>query len=284
VCPYHAWTYALDGQLVGTRYQLKCDDFDKKDYTLFNVGVEEWGGCIFVNLRPEESPPLREILEEELFISDMKNWPLQALRAAYHSTMILECNWKVFQENFAECFHCPGVHPEFCDIVPLYGKGLVEGDEEALKNHKSNPGNLPDSGFRSGAVTWSMDGQSNIPPFPNLSEAEKATGFHYFSIKPGFLLEALQDCVILIRILPLAPEKTEVTMEILYDQSAPGKHDGDIKKINDFLELVMNQDCRICEVNQKGMHSNRFEHGVLVPQEYEVHNFQQWVLRELGEC
>ena len=64
----------------------------------------------------------------------------------------------------------------------------------------------------------------------------------------------------------------------------PGKHDGDIKKIDDFLNLVMEQDCRICEVNQKGLHSNRFEHGVLVPQEYEVRNFQQWVLRELGEC
>ena len=64
----------------------------------------------------------------------------------------------------------------------------------------------------------------------------------------------------------------------------PRKHDGDIKKIDDFLNLVMEQDCRICEVNQKGLHSNRFEHGVLVPQEYEVRNFQQWVLRELGEC
>ena len=284
-CPYHNWTYTLDGHLLKTpQYQLKCDDFDKKDYSLFHVGVEEWEGCVFVNLNPEESPPLRDILEEEYFIPGLKNWDLKELRSAVYSTRILECNWKVFHENFAECFHCPGVHPEFCEIVPIYGKALVEGDPEALKNHKLDPGNLPESGLRPGAVTWSTDGKSNIPRFPNVTEEEIAVGFLYYTMEPGLIIEALKDFVAVIRIIPLTPEKTEVIWELLFHPSVPGVYDDDIKKINDFFDIVMNQDCSICEINQKGMHSNRFEHGVLVPQEYEVRNFQQWLLRELGEC
>ena len=78
-------------------------------------------------------------------------------------------------------------------------------------------------------------------------------------------------------------EKTEVVSELLFHPSVPGPYDDDIKSISDFLDLVMEQDCRICEINQKGMHSNRFENGILVPQEYGVLDFQKWVLRELGE-
>jgi len=283
VCPYHAWTYGLDGQLVGTRHQLKCDDFDKKDYTLFNVGVEEWEGFVFVNLNPEESPSLREGLEEKSFIPGLKNWRLSELRSAFQSTKIINCNWKIFLENFAECFHCPGVHPEFCDLVPIYGKALLGGDPEALENHKSNPGNLPPSGFRPGAVTWSMDGKSNIPQFPNLTDEDMADGFQYHRLSPGLIIESLRDVVSIVRIIPLAPEKTEVVSELLFHPSTIGKYDDDIKNIIDFFDLVLEQDCGICEVNQKGLHSNRFEHGVLVPQEYAVRYFHQWLLSELGE-
>jgi len=281
VCPYHAWTYALNGELVGTRHQLECDDFDKKDYTLFHVGVEVWEGFIFVNLNPESTAPLSEFLEEKSFVPGLNNWHLSDLRSAFHSRKILDCNWKVFQENFAECFHCPGVHPEFCDLVPVYGKALVEGDSEALENHKSNPGNLPKTGFRPGAVTWSMDGKSNIPQFANLTEEDLADGVQYYKMNPGFIIEALRDFVSIIRIVPLATEKTEVISELLFHPSAPDNHKDDIKSICDFNNLVMEQDCRICEANQKGMHSNRFEHGVLVPQEYGVLEFQRWVLREI---
>jgi Rieske 2Fe-2S family protein len=282
VCPYHAWTYAVDGRLTGTPRQLKCDDFDKKDYPLFDVGVEEWDGFVFVCLNPEEAPPLHEGLEEKSFISALKNWGLSDLRSGFQSRKVLNCNWKIFQENFAECFHCPGVHPEFCDLVPIYGKALLGGDSEALENHKANPGNLPPSGFRPGAKTWSMDGKSNIPRFPNVTDEDVAEEFRYFRLNPGLIIEALSDVVSVVRIIPLAPEKTEVVSELLFHPSVIGKYDDDIKSIIQFLDLVMEQDCGICEVNQKGMHSNRFQQGILVPQEYAVHNFQQWVLSQLS--
>ncbi len=282
-CPYHAWTYDLDGQLIGTPHKLQCDDFNKEDYSLFHVGIEQWEGCVFVNLNPEQAPALREVLEGSSLLPELNNWNLRDLRSEYYSQMTLNCNWKIFWENFSECFHCPGVHPEFCDIVPIYGRGLLDEDPAVLKNHKSSPRHLPEPGFRPGAVSWTLDGQSDIPAFPDLTEEEKSAGFHYFTMRPGFIVEALRDCVVLTRILPLGPEKTEIIMEILFSQSVPGKHDDGIKKINEFLELVMLQDCRICEINQKGLRSNRFTNGVLVPQEYGVHEFQQWILRELGE-
>lgn len=283
VCPYHAWTYALNGRLVGTRHQLKCDDFDKKDYTLFQVGVEEWDGFIFVNLALNAAPPLLDALREDSVFSRLKNWGLSELRSAFYSRKILDCNWKIFHENFTECFHCPGVHPELCDIVPIYGKALVEGDPEAIEHHKLNPGNLPATGFRPGAVTWSMNGKSNIPQFANVTDEDIAEGVQYFKLNPGFIIEALRDFVSVIRIIPLAPEKTEVVSELLFHPSVPGNYDDDIKNISDFNDLVMEQDCRICEINQKGLHSNRFKNGVLVPQEYGLFKFHNWVLRELGE-
>jgi Rieske 2Fe-2S family protein len=281
ICPYHAWTYKLDGTLNNTPHLVDCDNFKKEDHSLFNIQVEEWQGCVFINLNQDDTQSLQDFLEDQSIVSGMRNWNLKSLKTRYYSKDVIQCNWKLFWDNYAECLHCPGVHPEYCAIVPIYGAGLLDEDTKNLKGKSFEPNNMPAPGMREGLSTWTIDGKSKLPALPDLSDEEKAENFHYFSTKPNFLIEALKECVILMTIIPKEADVTEVVTEILYDANLSEKDDIEVEKINDFIELVMKQDLDICEVNQKGLKSNRFKNGVLTANEYGVYNFHQWIRSEI---
>ena len=122
-CPYHQWAYALDGRLVATTSHAEACDFNKQDYPLFPVAVREWRGCVFVCLA-DDPPDLEETFERGSERID--NWPLETLVVGHSWQKVMECNWKVFWENFNECLHCPNIHPELCDLVPIYGRRISQ--------------------------------------------------------------------------------------------------------------------------------------------------------------
>jgi Rieske 2Fe-2S family protein len=169
VCPYHAWAYSLDGELKGTPHQLRSPDFDTQDFSLYRVALDTWGGFIFVNLLGEAAPPLADGLDGLTY--EVANWPLEALRVGRRIERTLACNWKIFWENFLECFHCPTVHPELCRIVPIYGRGLQAEDEDPnCAPELVGRGAAP---LAPGAVTWSLDGQTDLPELPGLDDADR---------------------------------------------------------------------------------------------------------------
>ena len=115
-CPYHAWTYGLDGRLIGAPHMDEVPGFDKADYSLHPVRLGLWEGLIFVNLGEATAS-----LEEWFAPLNGKFSPLEPaqLRAAKRIEYDVKANWKLMFENYSECYHCPGVHPMFSKISPV---------------------------------------------------------------------------------------------------------------------------------------------------------------------
>lgn len=279
VCPYHAWTYSLDGDLVGTPRQLDAENFDQKDYPLYPIALGEWAGYVFGNLLGAAAEPFVDALQGAA--ETLRNWPLAELAVGRKMTTDIACNWKLFWENYQECFHCPGLHPELCRIVPTYAKALMsEGDQPDVE---VEPG-VPDPPLAPTAVTWTLDGTSKLPPLPGLTPEERTAGQTFVQHTPGFFLVAHVDYARIVRVRPLGPERTQLQVEWLFPPEVLAQEGFDLEHATALGERVVEQDARACELNQRGLRSRAHARGVLVPQEYEVRDFQRWVLEQVGEA
>lgn len=281
-CPYHAWSYNLRGELVRTPTLAAPEGFDRADYPLYDIAVEEWRGFVFVNLAGKDAVPFEVAFERG---SDrLNNWPLEDLVVGHTYEKTMECNWKVFWENFNECLHCPGVHPELCDIVPIYGRAIMtEKDDPHWPDHGDSDDPRLRGGLKQGAETWSMDGAAQGPGFPDLSDEERVRGQSYMTSMPSGFIVAHVDYVRTVRLRPLGPERTELVAQWLFPPAALADPSFDMAKVVDFATIVMDQDAYACELNQRGLRSERHEVGVLMAEEYYVHQFQDWVRECLGD-
>ena len=277
VCPYHAWTYSLDGQLARTPRRIPCADFDASNYPLYGVALDTWAGFVFINLEPAPAMTLRESFGSEFDL--VASWPLATLRTAHSETHTVACNWKLFWENFMECAHCPGVHPELSRAVPLYGKGLLRLDDEP--NYQPAPGDLLEASCGEGVETWSTSGKLCLPPLPGIDPAAIATGMRFATFFPSAFVVGHRDYVRSVRLHPLGVDKIEVTIEWYVDPAVPAS-EVDVKTLTEFGRLVVLQDARACELAQRGQRSTRHEAGVLMPQEYDVALFHRWVQERLA--
>ncbi len=118
-CPYHAWTYGLDGELKVARNMAEVPGFDRADYPLKEAGLALWEGFVFVNL--SSAPQTRNKVFEEAFAPLMgrfARWRIGELRTARSITYELACNWKLVFLNYSECYHCPLVHPQLDKLSP----------------------------------------------------------------------------------------------------------------------------------------------------------------------
>ena len=125
-CPYHAWTYATDGRLIGAPHMQDVDGFEKKDFPLHSAAIAEWEGFVFVNIgRDPQSfdewfaPMLRRL----------ERYNIAGLSVGHSATYDVRANWKLVFQNYSECLHCPMIHPELSTVLP-YQSGandLVEG-------------------------------------------------------------------------------------------------------------------------------------------------------------
>lgn len=276
VCPYHAWTYSLEGQLVRTAYRIDSSCFRMEDYPLYAVSVAEWSGFIYVNLEAEPEQALEDALGE--LPTRLRAWRPEEMELGHRFTFHLACNWKVFWENFMECYHCPGVHPELCRVVPVYGRGIVSPREDP----RATSADLLAPRLAPGAVTWSRDGNSRSPWFDGLTEAEKAAGHTYWTMLPSCFFVGHVDYVRTVSVLPRGAERTDLSVNWLFPPGTLADARFDLERVVEFGRLVLEQDGRACELNQKGLHCRRHREGVLVAQEKGVHEFQRWVLDRLG--
>ena len=275
VCPYHAWTYALSGELISTPRRLDSADFRAEDFSLHRVASGEWGGYVFVNLEPEPEEDLATAIGGT--ISRFGNWHPGDLVLAHRETVHLACNWKVFWENFSECYHCPGVHPELCEVVPTYRDGLLSpSDRPEWQPTTEQPGRVRPP-LADGAVTWSYGGTTELPWFEGLTEAEQRAGHSYGVLEPSGFLVGHVDYMRAVYMQPRGPEQTELTVEWLFHPETLESEDFDVAAATSFGRLVVEQDGRACEVHQQGLRCRRQDAGVLVPQEYGVLDFQRWV-------
>jgi Rieske 2Fe-2S family protein len=121
-CPYHAFAFAAaDGRLVSTAHAIPTDDFDRKAHGLRPVAH---AGLERVSV-PEPVGRSGGNLVADVGLHTLDNWPMDALVMTGHWEHEIACNWKAFWENYSECLHCPGIHPELCDLVPIYRQGIM---------------------------------------------------------------------------------------------------------------------------------------------------------------
>ncbi len=287
VCPYHSWSYSLSGELLRTTSKHLPPEFDRKSFSLYGLALREWNGFVFVSLAPEP-PPFESGFDAPLGRFDA--WPMAELVVGHSFSKVMACNWKIFWENYNECLHCPTVHPSLCQLVPIFARALMEEqDDPDWQAHAASGDPKFDDprykgGLRNGAVTWSPDGQSHVPGFANLSEADRKAGHVYVTILPTMFIVAHVDYVRTVQLRPLGPETTELRVEFLVAPDTLADPRFDLKAIVEFTGTVMLEDAQVSELNQQGLRALAHERGVLMPEEYALRNFHQWIGAQLGSA
>jgi Rieske 2Fe-2S family protein len=269
-CPYHSWTYELDGKLRTAPYLEEGESFERDDFALYPAGADTWGGFVFVRLANDESKQtLRDQLDQ--VPNRLSRYPLSDLRIARRISYPIAANWKVMLENYNECYHCAGVHPELCAIVPAFkqrgGAGL---DWDRGVPHKP------------GAFTFTMSGTTSREPFPGLDEDERARHKGEL-IYPNLLLSLAADHGAAFTVWPHGPESTTIVCDFLFHPLEMAKPGFDPSDAVDFWDLVNRQDWRICESVQRGMSSRVFSSGYYAPMESASLDIRRYVAQRLEE-
>ena len=269
VCPYHAWTYNLDGSLRAAPYVQFDASCPKEGFSLVPVHLDTWGGFIFVNLATTPAQSLREQLAVP--VHKLERYGLSELRRGAQIVYDVRANWKVIMENYNECYHCGPVHPELCALVPAFrergGAGLDWED------------GIP---HRAGAWTFTLSGTSNRAPFPGLSEKEKT--HHKGEVAyPNLLLSAAAEHIAAFTLWPMAPDHTRIACEFLFHPDEIAKPTFDPADVVDFWDVVNRQDWQICESVQDGMRSRGFRGGFYAPMEDPSLDIRRYLERHLGD-
>ncbi|HUI51293.1 MAG TPA: aromatic ring-hydroxylating dioxygenase subunit alpha [Terriglobales bacterium] len=270
-CPYHLWTYALDGKLLNAPYAKESEGFCKSEFSLYPVGVQLWGGFVFLNLTPEaaarEANPLQASFGEAM--ERVKRYPLGELRAAKRLVYEVAANWKIVLENYNECYHCGAVHPELCDIVPAF----KHQGGAALEWERGIP-------HKDGAVTFTWTGKTSRAAFPGLDENEKVRHKGEL-IYPNLMLSLACDHVAAFTIWPKAPNHTTVVCDFLFHPDEMQKSDFAPGDAIDFWDLVNRQDWEICRRVQQGTQSRVHQFGYYAPMEDLSLDIRRYVLDRL---
>jgi|SRR5208283_3589383 len=270
-CPYHLWTYALDGKLLNAPYTKEGDGFCKAEFSLYPVGVETWGGFIFLNLTPEAAPQdgrtLRTAFGEAM--NRVQRYPLEELRSANRIAYEVNANWKIILENYNECYHCGAVHPELCDVVPAF----KQQGGAALEWERGIP-------HKDGAVTFTRTGKTNRAPFPGLNADERVRHKGEL-IYPNLMLSLACDHVAAFTLWPKSATRTTVICDFLFHPEEMNKPDFAPSDAVDFWDLVNRQDWEICKRVQQGTQSRVHEHGYYAPMEDLSLDIRRYVLDRL---
>jgi Rieske 2Fe-2S family protein len=273
-CPYHAFAFAAtDGRLVSTAHAVPTPEFDASAHGLRPVSLRLWNGFVFLNLSANPGE-----IWSDVGLRSLDNWPMDSLLTGHRWEHDIDCNWKAFWENYSECLHCPGIHPELCDLVPIYKTGLM-GPTEALGWVPDDA--PPQSNLRIGAKTWTMDGQPCGPLFQGLNADEQRVAYSFATLWPSAYVVAHLDYVRAVRIVPMGPEQTRLIAEWYFAPETLAQPGFDPAQVAAFAKIVMRQDGAASEMNQRGMRSPAFKAARLMPEEYEIHRFQEWIRAEM---
>lgn len=268
-CPYHAWTYGLDGELKVARNMAEVPNFDRSRYPLKEVPTATWEGFIFANLSEMPTP------FEEAFaplLGRFAKWDLATLRAARSTTYQLNCNWKLIFLNYSECYHCPLVHPQLDKLSPSDSgrNDLAEGPFLGGYSELRTPG-----------TSLTMSGHSSRSPIGTV-DGEELNHVYYYTLFPSMALSLHPDYAMVHYFKPLAPDRTEVVCAWLFDPKTMASSDFDPSDAVDFWDLTNRQDWHVNELTQLGMRSRGYSPGPYANQEGLLAAFDRHYLRVMG--
>ncbi|WP_432834835.1 aromatic ring-hydroxylating oxygenase subunit alpha [Dactylosporangium sp. CA-092794] len=270
-CPYHAWTYALDGSLVAAPNLKDLPDVDRAGYGLHRVHVREWLGYVWVCLAAEPPSFTETVIgaatERLGDPAAIERYHIEGLHIGRRISYDVKANWKLIVENFMECYHCATIHPELVRVLPEFALGYAA---QYYVGHGAEFG--PDvQGF-------TVDGSAGVERLPGLADAQDRRYFA-ITIRPQVFINLVPDHVILHRMFPIAADRTLVECDWLYLPSVLAG-DPDIDRSVELFDRVNRQDFDACERCQPAMASRAYAAGgVLVPSEHHIRGFHDWVRR-----
>jgi len=246
-CPYHGWTYGLDGSLIGAPH-MEQPGFSRADYPLRALAIEAWDGHIFLNFAPEP-PALAAQLGElpERFAA----WRMGELRMHRRIVYDVKANWKLIVANYNECLHCPLVHPTLNRLTDYLG-----ADNEAPTPHYIGGA----MGFRGGAQTMSFGGVRRRAYLPGLSEEQREM-VAYYAIYPNLLLSLHPDYMMVHTLWPKAADRTEIVCEWHFHPDEMRKTDFEGDDAVEFWDQANREDWAISELSQLGIGSRGYTPG-----------------------
>jgi phenylpropionate dioxygenase-like ring-hydroxylating dioxygenase large terminal subunit len=271
LCPYHAWTYDLDGTLRAAPGFRDHQQFQPAEHGLVQLPLERWHGFLFVNGSGDAPPFAEHVGALDDLVAPYQPGRLVPLASHAYD---LACNWKVILENYHECYHCPLIHPELCQVSPPASgdnfelDGAWVGGTMDLKDH---------------AVTMSLDGHSDGVPIPGL-DGERLRTVAYLGLFPNLLLSLHPDYVMTHLVEPLGPDRSHVVCTWYFPPEAAGQPGFDPSYAVEFWDRTNRQDWAACESVQRGMASPHFQPGPLAPAEDAVYHVVTMIARAyLGE-
>jgi phenylpropionate dioxygenase-like ring-hydroxylating dioxygenase large terminal subunit len=266
-CPYHAWTYALNGSLLAARNMEATPGFNRGEYPLREASIAEFDGFIFVSLDPQERfddafAPL---------IGRFAAWNIGTLRRAARVTYDLACNWKLVFQNYSECYHCPVIHPQL----------------EKLSASDSGRNDLADGPFLGGYSTLrdergslTTSGTTRRAPLPGVF-GEETSRVYYYTVFPSLLLSLHPDYVMAHYVHPIAPAQTRIVCEWYFDANAMANASFDAADAVEFWDQTNRQDWHVNELTQLGISSRAYSPGPYSQQEGLLHAFDRYYLSRM---
>ncbi|MGC4111603.1 MAG: ring-hydroxylating oxygenase subunit alpha [Nocardioides sp.] len=262
VCPYHAWTYALDGSLKAARRADRMDTFDKSQVCLDQVRVEEFGGMVYVNLDPSAAPlgdQAGDLAEEIAFWAP----DVAELTHAKRLTYDVATNWKNVIDNFLECYHCHIAHKEFVDLVDM--------NTYEVKTHGIWSSHFAEAGKHANAA-YDVSGAS-------------VTDHAVWWLWPNTCLLRYpgRGNFMVFQVLPDGPGRTMETWDFYFE--TPELEHAEVESVHYIDDVLQVQDINLVESVQRGMSTPAFEQGRIVYDpvrtglsEHGVHHFHGLVL------
>jgi phenylpropionate dioxygenase-like ring-hydroxylating dioxygenase large terminal subunit len=247
-CPYHAWTYGLDGCLIGAPFMDEVEGFRKEAHPLHGVGVAVWEGGVFLHLGSAPRPFERAFAP---LLGKFGAWDLADLAIAHRVTYDVEANWKLVFQNYSECYHCPALHPQLNRLTPF---------RDAWNDLDEGPflGGPMRMSVEDGSMT--LSGRRCALPFPGLGEEERRL-VQYYTIFPNLLLSLFPDYVLLHRVDRLAVDRTRIVCDWLFRPEAIAAPDFDPGDAIEFWNTTNLQDWRVSQLSQRGIASRAYMPG-----------------------
>lgn len=273
-CPYHAWTYDLEGKLIAAPNLTKMPDIDRVEYGLRRITVREWLGYVWVCLA--DTPPsfeetvVADVLDRLGAPEAIEHYAIADLSVGRRIRYDVKANWKLIIENFMECYHCATIHPELTEVLPEFADGLAA---QYFVGHGAE--------FGADIEGFTIDGSAGLDQLPTITE-EQDRRYYAITVRPQVFINLVPDHVILHRMFPMAPDRTIVECDWLYlpDVVQSGKN---IDHSVELFHRVNQQDFDACERCQPAMNSRVYQDGgVLVPSEHHLGAFHDWLRATLA--
>jgi glycine betaine catabolism A len=273
VCPYHAWSYGLDGELKNARHMDDVEDFDVSCWGLIPVRAATAEGLVFVD-PSGEAPDIADHVGE--LADHLERYRVAGLARGGQITYDVAANWKQIAENYNECLHCPGVHPELNALSHYMSGEVMEGAGAWCGGSMT---------LRPGASTMAREGgrENGRRPIEGLA-GDDLGSILYFALFPNALVSLHPDYVMLHTLWPRACDRTEVVCEWYFEPATMAADGFDPSDAIEFWDQVNRQDWHVCELTQQGVRTRGYVPGRYSGEEADVHAFDVMVAERYREA